>query len=390
MNSKKYILQIIFLVLFINKGYTQTIGGVQTDGSRQSDIITAVPFLLIVPQARAGAMGNAGVAVDADANASTMNSSAMAFLPEKTYGVSVSYSPWLRSLVSDMNLSYVSVYYRLNERSTLGASLRYFSIGKVLLRDNNFQELGISNPNEYAADISYVRKFGPEFALGGTVRYIYSNLSSNQALSSGRSEPGRAIAVDVSGLYKKEALLFGEPMIWSAGINLSNIGTKMSYGSGNTSYFLPANFKIGTAATLLGQDSRLIIALDLNKLMAPTQPIYDVNGQIVKGKDPDRSVPAGIFGSFSDAPGGLSEELREINISTGLEYSFKDAFAFRAGYNYQDPKKGNARYFTFGAGFKYNVMSIDVAYLAGTVRDNPLANTLRFTLQAKFGSGGKR
>ncbi len=375
----------LLILLCVFKLNAQSINGTQMDGRQQNNILTAVPFLLIMPQARSGAMGNAGVAIDADANASSINAAAIAFLPVKTWGASVTYSPWLKSLVPDMSLSYLSGYYRVNERNTIGASLRYFSIGTVQFTDLNSQNIGIYNPNELAFDFSYARSFGPDFSLGGSVRYIHSDLFSGQSVGGAQVEAGKALAVDISGFYKREGYFLSEPVIWSAGINLTNIGTKIAYSASNVSYFLPANFRIGGAATFLKNNDRLIVALDLNKLMVPTQPIYDQNGNISKGKDPDRSVPAGIFGSFADAPGGISEELKEINISTGLEYSFQNTFALRAGYTYQSPEKGNSTYFTLGAGFKYNVLSIDLAYLAGKTTNNPLANTLRVGIQAGFG-----
>lgn len=390
MKSRKNGLILMALLLAVVPLYAQTISGIQTDGSRQNNIVTAVPFLSIVPQARAGAMGNAGVAVDADANASAMNVSALAFLPVGSSGASVSYSPWLKSLVSDMSLAYLSGYLRLGDRNTIAASFRYFSLGAVQFTDNYFQNLGTYNPNELAFDVSYTRSFGPDFAMGSTLRFIYSNLYSGQFATGSQVQAGKAIAADVSGLYKKETVLFGQSAIWSAGINLSNIGTKVSYNTGGAAYFLPANFKLGTAATLLpDNDNRFVIAIDLNKLMAPTQPIYDGNGKISKGVDPNRSVPAGIFGSFADAPGGIEEEFKEIGVSTGIEYSYQEKFALRAGYNYQNPNKGNSRYLTLGAGFKYHVFKIDFAYLLGSTQKSPMANTLRFSLQASFGAEDK-
>jgi long-subunit fatty acid transport protein len=288
------------------------------------------------------------------------------------------YTP--KAVVADMSLSYLTTYYRINERNTIGASLRYFSIGDVNFADDNFQNLGIYNPNEFAFDVNYARSFGPEFSLGGSIRFIYSNLYAGRKGLDGQSAAGKALAANVSGLYKTNTILFGTDAIWSVGVNISNIGTKMSYSRGNRSYFLPGNFKIGTAATLLGNESKLIIALDFNKLLVPTEPIYSSDGQIVRGKDPNRSVPAGIFGSFTDAPGGFSEELKEIGVSTGLEFAFKDKFAFRTGYNYQNPQKGDSNYFTVGAGFKYNRIAIDLSYLVGSANTNPLANTIRFGL----------
>lgn len=383
---KKKILFAILSLFGALTSHAQTISGIQTDGSKQNNIVTAVPFLSIIPQARAGAMGNAGVAIDADANASALNVSALAFLPNGTSGASISYSPWLKSLVPDMNLAFLSGFYRMDERNTLAASFRYFSLGAVQFTDNQFQNLGVFNPNEMALDVSYIRSLGPDFAMGSTLRFIYSNLYSGQFAVGSQVQAGKALAIDVSALYKKEIALFGEQAMWSAGINLSNIGTKMNYSTGGTPYFLPANFKLGTAATFLpANGNRFIIAIDLNKLMAPTQPIYNQNGEILKGQDPNRSVPAGIFGSFADAPGGIGEEFKEVGVSTGIEYSYQEKFALRAGYNYQNPDKGNSRYLTLGAGLKYNIFNIDFAYLVGSTQKSPMANTLRFSLQARFG-----
>lgn len=374
---------------FATPGFCQSLGTVRLDGTQSNNVLTSVPFLLITPGARSGAMGNAGVAINADGNSPSLNMASMAYLKDGAYGISVNYSPWLKNLTEGMSLSYLSAYYRINERNTLAASLRYFSIGNITFLDNNQQELGVFNPNEFAADVSCARSFGPGFSLGGSLRFIYSNLYSGQFNSEGQTGTGSALAVDVSGLYKTDTYLFASPAVWSIGVNISNIGTKISYSIGDNPYFLPANLKVGTAATLLGKDSKIIIALDLNKLLVPTQPIYNNDGSIGLGRNPERSVPSGIFGSFSDAPGGFSEELKEVGLSTGFEFSFKDRFAIRAGYNYQNRDKGNNNYLTLGAGLKYNVITIDFSYLVGSVNTNPLANTLRFGLQFTFDRANK-
>jgi len=386
----KYTCKLAFSALSLALIFGETnaqvaIGNTQFNGSESNNIVTSVPFLLITPDARAGAMGDAGVAVAGDVNSSSINASKLAFI-DKPYGFAVSYSPWLKSLVPDINLAYLSGFYKLDERNTIGASLRYFSLGSIQLTDINQQDLGIANPNEVAFDVSYARSFGQEFSLGSSLRYIYSNLASVQLSSSGQVRGGKAVAVDVSGLYKTTTTMFGRQAILSAGANISNIGTKMSYSDGGESFFLPTNFKLGGASTLVVDDySTFTFALDFNKLLVPTQPVYDINGQIVKGKDPNRSVPAGIFGSFSDAPGGFSEELKEVGISTGLEYWYNQQFALRAGYNYQSPAKGDSRYFTLGLGLKYNVFNIDFSYLLANAQTSPLANTLRFGLLFNFG-----
>ena len=385
----KYISKLAFsafsLALMFGKTNAQVVvGNTLTSGSESNNIVTAVPFLLITPDARAGAMGDAGVAVPGDVNSASINPSKLAFI-DKPYGFAVSYSPWLKNLVPDISLAYLSGFYKLDDRNTIGASLRYFSLGSIQLTDINQQELGIANPNELAFDVSFARNFGEEFSLGSSLRYIYSNLASGQ-FASGQVRGGNAIAVDVSGLYKTSSNLFGKPTIFSAGANISNIGTKMSYSDVGQSFFLPTNFKLGGASTITLDDySTFTFALDFNKLLVPTQPIYDSNNNILSGKDPNRSVPAGIFGSFSDAPGGFSEELKEVGISTGIEYWYNQQFAIRAGYNHQSPMKGDSRYFTMGLGLKYNVFNIDFSYLLANAQTSPLANTLRFGLLFNFG-----
>lgn len=386
----KYTCKLAFSALCLALIFAKTnaqvaIGNTQFNGSESNNIVTAVPFLLITPDARSGAMGDAGVAITGDVNAASINASKLAFL-DRPYGFGLSYSPWLKSLVPDVSLAYLSGFYKIDERNTIGTSLRYFSLGSLQLTGNNSQDLGIANPNELAFDVSYARSFGQEFSLGTSLRYIYSNLAAGQVSASGQVRGGQAVAVDVSGLYKTSASLFGKEAILSAGANISNIGTKMSYSDGGENFFLPTNLKLGGASTIIVDDySTFTFALDFNKLLVPTQPIYDSKNNIVAGKDPNRSVPSGIFGSFSDAPGGLSEELKEVGISTGLEYWYNQQFAVRAGYNYQNPAKGDSRYFTLGLGLKYNVFNIDFSYLLANAQTSPLANTLRFGLLFNFG-----
>lgn len=386
----KYInLLILLLFLSFEKVLGQSVTGVQSDGSTRNNIIAAVPFLLILPQARAGAMGNAGVAVlPTDANAPAINMATLAFLPQQTLGLAVSYSPWLKKIAPNMNLSYLSGYYRLDSRNTLAATLRYFSMGTVQFTDNNIQNLGSFNPSELAADLHYARSLGPDFAISGGLRFIYSNLYSGQFSNGGQAKPGEGIAVDVSAIYKKDTYFLGKAVLWSTGLNLSNLGTKISYSEGGASNFLPGNLKLGTAVTFFSeQNSHFLLAFDINKLLVPTQPVYGTDGTIIRGENPDRSVPAGIFGSFIDAPNGFKEELKEIGVSTGMEYCYQQKVSFRAGYNYQHPEKGDSSYFTLGVGFMYDILSIDFAYLVGTAKQSPLANTLRFGLQAKFSRG---
>ncbi|SFG59502.1 type IX secretion system outer membrane channel protein PorV [Pedobacter insulae] len=391
MNSKYFSLTAICmlpLVIFCSsKSYAQKVPvGTQTNGSQANNVPTAVPFLLITPDARAGGMGDAGVAVLPDANAMAINPSKLAFL-ERPYGFSASYSPWLKTLVPDINLAYISGFYKLDDVSTIGSSLRYFSLGQIQLTDESQQDMGIYNPNEFAFDATYARRFGEEFSLGTTFRFVYSDLTLGNFSAGQQTKPGKAFAADVSAYYKKPTIIFNKDAIFSLGANIANIGTKVSYVEGGSKLFLPTNLKLGAASTFIIDDyNQFTFALDFNKLLVPTEPIRDTDGKIIAGKDPDRSVPGGIFGSFTDAPGGFSEEVKEVNIALGAEYWYNQQFALRAGYFYEAPEKGNKRYFTLGAGLKYNIFNIDFAYLVANPQKSPLANTLRFSLLFNFGN----
>ena len=357
----------------------------QTNGSTSSNIITAVPFLLITPDSRASGMGDAGVAVLPDANSMSINPSKLAFL-EKQYGFSVSYSPWLKHIVDDVNLVYLSGFYKVDQQSAIGGSLRYFSLGAIQLIDANQTSLGTYSPNEFALDATYSRKFGETFALGTAFRYIRSGFMSGQFSSGQETRAASAMAVDVSAYYKQPTYFLGTDAIVAAGVNISNIGTKMSYTDAGSKYFLPANLKIGGASTfLLDADNQVVFALDFNKLLVPTQPNYDTNGNIISGKDPNRSVPAGLFGSFSDAPGGFKEEIKEVSVAAGMEYLYHQQLAFRMGYFFENPEKGDRRYFTLGAGLKINSYAVDFSYLVANTQRSPMANTLRFSLLFNFG-----
>jgi hypothetical protein len=374
-------LLLLLCLIGVKDALAQTTAGSST--GQANGVYPDVPFLLITPDARAGSMGEAGVAVLPDGNAMSINPAKLAFL-ERPYGVSLSYSPWLKSLVPDINLAYLSGFYQVDGQTTVGASLRYFSLGEIALVDEFTKPQGIFSPNEFAFDATYSRRFGDNFSLGTSARFIYSNLTSGQ-VSGSQQKAGTAVAVDVSGFFKSPTVIFGKDAILSAGLNLSNIGTKMSFAETQNKRSLPANMKLGGASTFIIDDyNQFVFALDFNKLMVPTNPIYDLDGNIIAGKDPYRSVPSSIIGSFADAPGGFSEELKEIGISTGIEYIYNQQFAVRAGYFYENPNKGDRRYLTLGGGLKYNMFNLDFSYLIANAKNSPLANTLRFSLALNF------
>lgn len=362
----------------------QTNAGVNTNGTNSSAIQTAVPFLLISPDSRSGALGDAGVALSPDANANFWNPSKLAFI-EGTDNVSATYSPWLRNLVPDVSLAYLGYAHKLDDRNTLGASLRYFNLGSINFIDDQQVPGGTYIPNEFSLDVSLARKFGDNLSLGLTARYIHSALSSSPS-SNEQVKAGNAVAADVSLYYKTTDLQeFGNDAQFSFGTNISNIGTKISYSDNGQKYFLPTNWKIGAANTINADDyNQFTLTVDFNKLLVPLHIITDENGNTFETTDDDKSVPAGIFSSFS-SPGGLHEELQEVSISSGFEYMYNKLFALRVGYFYQNPNKGGLHYITLGTGLHYNNFAFDFSYIAARQQESPLANTLRFTLSASFG-----
>ncbi|PJJ83762.1 type IX secretion system outer membrane channel protein PorV [Mucilaginibacter auburnensis] len=359
-----------------------------TDGSGYGAIPTAVPFLNISPDSRSGAMGDAGVAISSDVNANFWNPSKLAFI-DNDFGVSASYSPWLRGLVPDVSLSYLSFGHKLDDRNVIGASVRYFNLGDIQLVDQNQLNQGVYRPNEYSIDASLARKFGNNLSLGLTMRFIHSDLS-NASFATGTTQgikPANAFAADISMFYKKPMEQFGTDGIFAFGANISNIGTKVKYSEGGPSYFLPTNLKLGAADTWNIDDyNQITLTVDFNKLLVPTPPLRDANGNIISGRNPDVSVPSGIFGSFTDAPGGFKEEIREVSIASGLEYWYNQQFALRGGYFYENPSKGGRQYATLGLGLKYDIYRFDFSYLAASQKNSPLANTLRVSIGVSFGN----
>ena len=344
-------------------------------------ITTAVPFLNIAPDSRSAAMGDAGVALSPDANSIHWNAAKLAFVEEDVQ-LSLSYSPWLRSLVPDMNISYVSGYKRINEISTVGGSLRYFSLGEITFTDAVGNELRTFTPNEFALDGAYALQLSKRLSAGVALRYVRSNLTSGSVTPGQDNRPGQSVAFDMSAYYKTGKFEIAEKDAYlTAGVNISNIGNKMSYSTSAEEDFLPSNLRLGPALQVnLDEYNTVSFTVEATKLLVPT-PGGDL-ADTVSGKKV--SVLEGVFGSFGDAPGGGQEELREINLAFGAEYLYNNQLAFRMGYFHEHETKGNRKFITLGAGLKYTIFEVDLAYLIATSQNSPLANTLRITLQLTF------
>jgi hypothetical protein len=366
--------------------------------TRQLNAIqTVVPFLTIAPDSRAGGMGDAGVATSPDVYSMHWNPAKFAFI-DGNAGLGISYAPWLRNLVPDINIAYLTGYKRIDTRQVFAASLIYSSLGRVSITDDYGNWQRDINPNEFAIDAAYARLFTENLSGGITFRFIYSNLTSGFSSGSEVTKAGISFAADISGYYQKKISLFSKDGQLGLGLNFSNIGTKMSYSTSQTADFIPMNMRLGTSATInLDNFNKITVSLDLNKLLVPTPPIYYMAGelnakgdtvhtatQIKAGKDPNVSVPVAIFQSFFDAPGGFMEELHEIIYSFGVEYWYNNQFALRSGYFYEDPSKGNRKYFTAGAGFRLKAFTLDFSYLMPIAQNNPLAHTLRFSIAFDF------
>jgi hypothetical protein len=355
-------------------------------------ITTAVPFLMISPDARAGGMGDLGVSTSPDASSLHWNPSKLAFAQKKT-SFAVSYTPWLKALVNDIFLGYLSFYTRMDNNQAVGASLRYFSLGNITFTDQDGNVIRDFKPNEFAFDVAYSRKLSKNLSGGIALRFIHSNLTGGITVQGSDSKAGNTVAADVSAFYNKDIELGSKDAVFTAGINISNIGAKIAYTETGTKNFIPINLRLGPGLRIkLNEFNDLGFHLDINKLLVPTPPIYGQDPTnnskdiIIYGQDPDVSVAQGIFQSFGDAPDGGGEELKEINYAIGMEYWYDNQFAFRAGYFNENKLKGNRKYFTLGAGLRYNVFGIDLAYLIPTEQRNPLENTLHFTLSFDFDS----
>lgn len=378
----------ILLATFASTGFAQLsnindnvdrLTGKVLDGNRI--ISTGVPLLLIAPDSRGGAMGDVGAASRPDANSIHWNAAKLSFM-EKRAGISFTYTPWLREIVSDIKLMYLSGYYRLDERNTLGASLTYFSLGSIDFFDEGGLQTGTYKPNEFAFDVAYSMKLSENLSMSLTGRYIRSDLTQGQNVGTTSTHAANAGAADL-GLYYQNKINLEMPSEYAFGVQISNLGSKISYSDNMESSFLPANLRIGGRYSMdFDQFNNLSVMADFNKLLVPTPPVYDNEGNIFAGKDPNVGVLQGAIQSFYDAPNGLKEELQEISMSLGLEYWYNKILAVRAGYFYEAKNKGARKYLTLGAGLRYNVMGLDISYLISTssLNNNPLKNTLRVSL----------
>ncbi len=363
-------------------------------------LITAVPFLRIIPDARAGALGDAGIATSADANSMHFNASKLV-TAEQDMALSVTYTPWLKALgLQDVYMAYLSGYKKFGDLQAVGVSLRYFSLGEINFTDNQGTSLGTGNPNEFELSVAYSRKLSEKLSVAVAPKFIFSNLAAGQMVNNVEIMPGIAGGADFSLTYQTPIEFTANPSNLRIGAAVSNLGTKISYTNSTNKDFIPANLGIGAAWEFNFDDfNALTITSDINKLLVPTPCLNENAGTTglntcdQSGEEgiPDyreQSMFSGVLGSFSDAPGGFSEELRELSYSLGLEYWYDKQFAVRAGYYTEHSTKGNRKFFTVGLGLKYNVFGLNFSYLVPTTNQrNPLDNTLRFSLLFDFAGG---
>ncbi len=357
----------------------------QTDVRPINVVTTAVPFLRISPDARAGAMGDLALATNPDASSSYFNLGKVPFNTSRG-GISLTYTPWLKRLVNDVYLASVAGYYKLDDQQAISASLRYFSLGSIQFTDQFGNDLQKGNPREFGVDVGYSRKLSDRTGLGIGLKYIHSNLAEGASSANGTYKAGSAVAADL-GFYHNRQNTAGQG--WSFGVALSNLGSKIAYtDNADQRDFIPANIGIGTTYTrVFNESNSLTFGVDVNKLLVPTPPT--TTGDFTQdstnySKYRTKSVLSSWFSSFGDAPDGAQEEFKELQISVGAEYWYANQFALRAGYFHEDKTKGNRRYFTTGVGIKYNVFGLNFSYLIPSggsgANQNPLSNTLRFSL----------
>lgn len=360
----------------------------EPDG-RVNTINTAVPFLRISPDARSGAMGDAGIALSPDANAVFWNLAKLPFA-DNSAGASVTYTPWLTDLVNDVFLAYISGYKQLDDLQAVGGSIRYFDLGNVQFTNMYGVDQGNFHPREFAVDAGYARKLSDNWSMGIALRYIYSNLAAGTSVGGVTFKPGQGVAGDITAFYTNEVdYNNGQAATWNFGVAITNLGTKISYSNdAQFKNFIPSNLGLGGSYTQqFDEYNKLTFELDINKLLVPTPDTMDANDNNVYDYR-EQNVVSGIFKSLSDAPGGFKEEINELMYSVGMEYWYNNLFAIRAGYFNENKYKGDRKYFALGLGLKYNHFGINFSYLVPSgsgVQRNPLSNTLRFSLLFDLG-----
>ena len=375
-------------------------------------ITTTMPFLSINPDTRSGGMGDAGTALSPTCFSSFWNTAGIVF-SEKDNEVGIAFIPWLRQLnLTDMNLSYLSGFKKIGERQAFTAGLRYFSLGTITFTNDKGDKLRDDKPSEFELLGGYAFKLTDRFSIGLNGKFAYSNLTGGQIVAGAQTKAGIAGGADISVMYQNQDLkVGGKEASYSFGLTINNIANKVSYSPNGQGDFVPINLKIGNAFTsYLDKYNAVTVSVDLQKLLVPTPPIYNVSrSQLIAGKENNVGVVAGMLQSFYDAPGQLSmdgtdtlfnddktaqivkgsvfkEELREINIGTGIEYDYNKTFAVRGGYFHESATKGNRQFFTFGVGLKYQMLQIDLSYIATIQRNNPLANTIRYSVRFNLGN----
>jgi hypothetical protein len=413
--NKRIVNIILFSVPFISLAQPTTDYSEINGQLGLNTITTAVPFMGITPDSRAGGMGDAGTALSGSSTSIYWNTSMLNFAKEKSE-ISLSYTPWLRNLTNDIHLSYLAGYLKLNDRNAIGGALRYFSLGEITFTDQTGNVIRDDKPSEFELTGAYAFRLSERMSIGLNGKFAYSNLTGGLTVAGVDTKAGVAGAADLSFTYYNDDAKIGKTKgVYTFATTINNIGNKIAYSATAQRDFLPMNLKIGNSfKAKFDKYNSLLIAVDLQKLLVPTPAYYDfVDGDntLISGKDDNVGVIAGMLQSFYDAPGApviddggdyvqnadgtfevnkgtrLKEELTEINIATGLEYWYNDVLAIRAGYFYENKNKGNRQYINLGVGFKYNMFGIDISYLASTNgKQSPLANTLRFTLRLNFGA----
>jgi hypothetical protein len=393
------------ITFFVNDTAAQCYGKGGIKLGCANTVVSAVPFLRITPDARSGAMGDVGIAVSADPNTMHFNTSKLVY-SEQNSGVSATYTPWLRALgLNDMYLAYLSTYKKINSRQAFGLSARYFSLGEINFTDENGTPTGTGSPTELELNLGFAQKLTERLAVGINAKYVYSNLAAGTSVNGQVAKVGNGFGADLSLTYRKPIRVNGRKNNITAGLALTNIGTKISYTNSANRDYMPANLGLGLAYEInLNEYNSITLAADINKLMVPTpqpakilddkkneitNPEYDAGGVIGVPDYKEQSPVGSIFSSFSDAPDGFKEEIKEFTWGLGFEYWYDKQFAARIGYFNEDKLKGGRKYLTLGFGLKYNIFGLNFSYLVPTTSNrNPLDNTLRFSLLFDFGAGG--